>query len=146
MFLAIDRVSKFVYVEFSNSPSRAEGSAFLRGVVKAFPYQIRRVPADNGVAFTRDASTKYDMMQRPFDRVCDENGIEHRLPKPYHPWTDGQADCMNRTVKEATAKTLHYDTAHLLRAYVPAFIAAYDLARHLKALKWKMPYQAICSA
>src|ERR1700722_16694374 len=27
-----------------------------------------------------------------FDRVCRENGIEHNLTKPYHPWTNGQAD------------------------------------------------------
>ena len=146
MFLAIDRVSKFVYVEFYDSPGKAEGSAFLRGVVKAFPYQIRRVLTDNGVAFTKNASTRYDMMQHPFDRVCDENGIEHRLTKPYHPWTNGQAERMNRTVKEATTKTFHYDTADLLRAHVLAFIAAYNFAKHLKALKWKTPFQTICSA
>ncbi len=146
MFLAIDRVSKFVYVEFYDSPGKVEGSGFLRGVVKAFPYQIRRVLTDNGVAFTKNASTKYDIMQHPFDRVCDENGIEHRLTKPYHPWTNGQAERMNRTVKDATTKTFHYDTAELLRAHVLAFVAAYNFAKHLKALKWKTPFQAVCNA
>ena len=43
-----------------------------------------------------------------FDRVCDEHGIHHRLTKPYHPWTNGQAERMNRTVKEATVKVFHY--------------------------------------
>jgi len=87
MFLAIDRVSKFAYVEFHDSPGKMEGAAFLRGVVQAFPYQIRRVLTDNGVAFTKNASTKWDTMRHIFDRVCDEHGIEHRLTKPYHPWT-----------------------------------------------------------
>lgn len=36
-----------------------------------------------------------------FDRVCDENGIEHRLTKMNHPWTNGQVERMNRTIKEA---------------------------------------------
>ncbi len=43
-----------------------------------------------------------------FDRDCHENGIEHRLTKPCHPWTNGQAERMNRTVKEATIKTFQY--------------------------------------
>jgi hypothetical protein len=37
MFLAIDRVSKFAYVEFHDSAGKMEGSAFLNAVVKVFP-------------------------------------------------------------------------------------------------------------
>jgi len=33
-----------------------------------------------------------------------------------------------------------------LKAHVPAFFAAYKFAKHLKALKWKTPFQAICDA
>lgn len=36
-----------------------------------------------------------------FDMRCRENGIEHRLTKIKHPWTNGQAERMNRTIKEA---------------------------------------------
>ena len=39
MFLAIDRVSKFVYVEFYDNAGKMNGAAFLRNVVAAFPYQ-----------------------------------------------------------------------------------------------------------
>ena len=82
MVLAIDRVSKFAYAEFHATAERATGAAFMRGVVQAFPYQIRKVLTDNGVAFTKTASTKWDTMRHPFDRVCDEHGIEHKLTKP----------------------------------------------------------------
>ena len=75
MFLAIDRVTKFAYVEFHATAEMATGAAFMRGVVKAFPYQIRKVLTDNGVAFTKNASTKWDTMRHPFDRVCDEHGV-----------------------------------------------------------------------
>ncbi len=38
----------------------------------------------------------------PFDMICEANGIEHRLTKPNHPWTNGQVERMNRTIKDAT--------------------------------------------
>jgi hypothetical protein len=40
MFLAIDRVSKFTYVQFHDSAGKMEGSAFLNVVVEVFPYKI----------------------------------------------------------------------------------------------------------
>jgi transposase InsO family protein len=81
-----------------------------------------------------------------FDRVCREHGIEHRLTKPYHPWTNGQAERMNRTVKEATVKAFHYPDLDALRAHVLAFVTAYNFAKHLKALRWRTPFQAVCDA
>jgi transposase InsO family protein len=150
MFLAIDRVSKFVHVGFYDANTKANGAAFLREVVAAFPYRIHTVLTDNGMAFAdlpkyRDGHTAR-WMGHIFDRVCREHGIEHRLTKPYHPWTNGQAERMNRTVKEATIKAFHYPDLDALRAHVFAFVGAYNFAKHLKALRWRTPFQAVCDA
>ena len=51
MFLAIDRVSKFAYVDFRDACTKANGAAFLREVVEVFPYRIHTVLTDNGMAF-----------------------------------------------------------------------------------------------
>ena len=39
-----------------------------------------------------------------------ENGIEHRPTKIKHPWTNGQVERMNRTIKEATVQRYHSNT------------------------------------
>ena len=51
MFLAIDRVSKFTYVEFHDRTKMLNGAAFLHSVIEAFPYRIHTVLTDNGTAF-----------------------------------------------------------------------------------------------
>ena len=153
MFLAIDRVSKFTVVEFHQSAGKMEGAAFLRHVVDTFPYALHTVLTDNGMAFANLPKNRgrYPEMEAMFgghifDRVCKEHGIEHRLTKPYHPWTNGQAERMNRTVKDATVKTFHYPSLDALKAHVLAFVSAYNFAKYLKAIRWKTPFQHICDA
>jgi hypothetical protein len=83
MFLAIDRVSKFTYVEFHDSAGKMEGSAFLKNVVEVFPYKIHIVLTDNGMAFAdlpknRERPTTRLLGPHIFDRVC----IEHQDGDP----------------------------------------------------------------
>jgi transposase InsO family protein len=85
------------------------GAAFLRSVVKVFPHKIHTALTDNGMAFAdlpknRSGPTARWSMH-VFDRVCREYGIEHRLTKPYHPWTNGQAEGVNRTIRTRRSKS-----------------------------------------
>ena len=78
--------------------------------------------------------------------VCSENDIDHRLTKPKHPWTNGQVERMNRTIKDATVKRFHYEAHEQVRAHLADFVNAYNFARRLKTLKGLTPYEAICKA
>ena len=69
-----------------------------------------------------------------FDMICEADGIEHRLTKPNHPWTNGQVERMNRTIKDATVKRFHSDSHDQLRTHLADFMAAYNFARRLKTL------------
>ena len=81
-----------------------------------------------------------------FELACAQNDIDHRLTKPKHPWTNGQVERMNRTIKEATVKRYHYDDHVQLAAHLENFVAAYNFARRLKTLKGLTPYEFICNA
>ena len=154
LFVAIDRTSKFAFTRLVESAGKMEAAGFLRDLVEVVSYTIHTVLTDNGIpakprsglrAFTSRARDIYDS-QHIFDRVCDEHGIEHRLTKMNHPWTNGQVERMNRTLKDATVKRYHYDSHDELRAHLKLFLDAYNHARRLKALRGLTRYEFICRA
>jgi transposase InsO family protein len=148
LYVAIDRTSKFAFVQLVKKTGRSSASAFLSALVCAVPYKIHTVLTDNGIQFTfppryADGPTaRY--MTHMFEMRCRENGIEHRLTKIKHPWTNGQVERMNRTIKEATVQRYHYDSHRQLEAHLSDFISAYNFARRLKTLKGLTPYEFVC--
>jgi transposase-like protein len=143
LFVAIDRTSKFAYTELHAKAGKMQAAQFLRHFMEALPYRIHTVLTDNGIQFTNRKQDKY-AFEHIFDRVCRESGIEHRTTKVKHPWTNGQVERMNRTIKEATVKRYHYDSHAQLENHLQNFIRAYNFARRLKALKGMTPYEFIC--
>jgi transposase InsO family protein len=145
LFVAIDRTSKFAFARLVESAGKMEAARFLRDLIEAVPYRIHTVLTDNGVQFT---PRKQDIRdgRHIFDRVCDEHGIEHRLTKVNHPWTNGQVERMNRTLKDATVKRYHHDSHDQLRAHLALFVDAYNHARRLKTLRGLTPYEFISQA
>ena len=60
-----------------------------------------------------------------------------------HPWTNGQVERMNRTLKEATVKKYHYATHQQLKQHLYHFLNAYNFAKRLKALRGFSPDECI---
>jgi len=133
---------------------------FLRNFIARLPYRIHTIltpshglqenhcrAVDNAIQFTnrKQDTTAFENI---FDRVCQENGIDHRLTKIAHPsrackhalpgnaWTNGQVERMNRTLSE----TLH----NQLKTHLSDFVDAYNYARRLKTLNGLTPFEYIC--
>jgi transposase InsO family protein len=157
LFVAIDRTSKFAFIELHEKATRRVSADFLRALIKAVPYKIHTVLTDNGTHFTEpsgncwrpaEIKTKIDRHEifraHAFELACAQNGIDHRLTKPKHPWTNGQVERMNRTIKDATVKRFYYETHEQLRKHLANFVTAYNFAKRLKTLKGLTPYEYIC--
>jgi transposase InsO family protein len=135
LFVAIDRTSKFAVAQLVDKANTRTACAFLNALVAAAPYRVEIVLTDNGIQFADLPKNRSGPTARlrghPFDRVCREHGIEHRLTKPNHPWTNGQVERMNRTIKDATVKRYHYESHHQLIRHLDDFVAAYNFGRRL---------------
>ena len=99
LFVAIDRTSKFAVVELVEKADMRTAAAFLEALVEEVPYHIHTVLTDNGIQFADLPKNRQGPTARfrghPFNRICHIHGIEHRLTKPSHPWTNGQVERMN---------------------------------------------------
>lgn len=142
LYVAIDRTSKFAYAELHKSQTKMVAAEFLRNLIKAVPYKIHKVLTDNGIQFTNHDHHK-NAFTHIFLRICNENQIEHRKTKVKHPWTNGQVERMNRTLKEATVNSFHYASHDELKQHLHAYLMAYNFAKRLKAIKGKTPWQFI---
>ena len=142
MFVAIDRTSKFAYVELSEKQGKMQAAQFLRNLIEKIPYKIHTILTDNGVQFTNQRRN-YRALSHIFDRICEENRIEHRLTLPAHPWTNGQVERMNKTIKEATVHRYYYESQTSLQEHLRAFINAYNFAKRLKSLNGLTPWEFI---
>ncbi len=157
LFVAIDRTSKFAFVALHRKALRKTASDFLRHLAQAVPDKINIVLTDIGAHFTTpgaggsaaaliaEALAKGEpFWAHAFEYACATRGIAHRTTKPKQPWTNGQVERMNRTIKDATVKRYHYDDHSQLERHLADFIRAYNFARRHKTLKGLTPYEFIC--
>jgi len=159
LFVAIDRTSKFAFVELHEKATTRVAADFLAALIKAVPYKVHTALTDHGLHFTTPSNTASaaplikealargePVWAHAFEYACAVNDIDHRLTKPKHPWTNGQVERMNRTLKEATVRPYYYESHAQLRQHLADFVSAYNFARRLKTLRGLTPYEAICSA
>jgi hypothetical protein len=87
----------------------------------------------------------------PFDLVCANQKIEHRLTRPYRPQTNGLVERFNRRITEAIGREPKRGSArrtfpcHAERdAFLNRFVADYNRTR-LKCLGYLAPLEALAN-
>jgi transposase InsO family protein len=157
LFVAIDRTSKFAFTQLHPRATTRIAGDFLRALVKPVPYKVHTVLTDNGIHFTDPKGGTWNPTEirqmladkelfraHAFEYACALLDIDHRLTRPAHPWTNGQVERMNRTIKKATVRRFHYETHQDLERHLADFVNAYNFAKRLKTLKGLTPYEFIC--
>ena len=146
LFVGIDRVSKYAYIELVDRMTIENAVTFLKDFIADCPFKIHTILTDNGSQFTYALLAEHLRPKdkiHPFDAVCEAEGIRHKLTKFKHPWTNGQVEVMNKIIKKNTTKKYHYDSVDDLKKHLMAFLLAYNFQRKLKALNFKSPYDTV---
>jgi transposase-like protein/transposase len=144
LFVAIDRASRWVYLEIRASKTDYNASSFLENLIKKAPFKISKILTDNGCEFT-------DRFQRPdktpsgnhlFDQTCTENNIEHRLIKPYNQQTNGMVERFNGRISEVIQQT-RFISAQELKKTIMNYLRLYNHHIPQSSLGYLAPVQAL---
>jgi transposase-like protein len=155
-FVAIDRATRYVYLEIHPKRDANTAAGFLQRFLADFPYPVHTILTDNGSEFTDRFAV--DMKNKPHDRpsgrhpfdlVCTQHKIDHRLTKPYRPQTNGLVERFNRRIVETIGRQPKRGIAHRLfashaerDAFLNRFVHDYNRTR-LKCLGYLAPIQAL---
>ena len=145
LFVAIDRATRWVFVQIKGNKTAASARAFLHALHKACPIQITRVLTDNGKEFTDRLFASRERQpsgNHEFDQLCQELGIEHRLTKPRTPRTNGMVERFNGRIADVL-KTHRFNSAEDLEQTLMRYVTLYNHQLPQSALHSKTPMQAM---
>jgi transposase-like protein len=116
LFVAIDRATRWVYLEIRPTKSAQDGADFLAALTRAAPMKIRTILTDNGGEFTDRFTPRGERTptgRHLFDQVCSGQGIEHRLIQPWKPQTNGMVERFNGRITNELAATRFANSTEL---------------------------------
>jgi transposase-like protein len=145
-FLAIDRVTRMLFLEIYEHKDDEAAADFLLKCLDFFPFRIHRILTDNGREYTlKSARNRWGKItvNSLFDIVCEIAGIKHKLTKVKHPWTNGMAERAVRTVKDHTIKVHHYADISQMACGIKTFQDYHNQYRKLKVLANKSPVEVM---
>lgn len=144
LFVAIDRATRWVYLQ--SYPNQNEKSAcdFLRRVRQACPVKIQKLLTDNGSQFTDrfTSATKEVSGEHAFDKACALLQIEHRLSPPRHPQTNGMVERFNGRISELVKQT-RFASAAELESTLQHYLQVYNHHIPQRALGHISPIEAL---
>ena len=145
LFAAIDRATRWVYVEIHQDKTARSAQRFLSHLIEKAPFKINQVLTDNGKEFTdRFCATgqREPTGNHLFDQVCTESGIEHRLTKPRTPQTNGMIERFNGRIADVLATT-RFDSSESLAHTITRYVRIYNQHIPQKALGHIAPIAAM---
>jgi transposase InsO family protein len=151
LYVAIDRLTRYVYSEILYDLSPKTAAGFVERFVDFFPYKVNVILTDNGFEWTDRCSVRVKPKgtgNHAVDVFCKRSKIVHKLTRIRRPQTNGMVERFNRRVNEAIArknkiaknggKNSFY--SHEERnIFVMRFIDNYNKTR-LRCLNYNAPY------
>lgn len=138
MFVGIDDFSRELYVTIQPDKTQYSSKRFLEQVLDECPYIIEQAYSDNGTEYKGNE-------QHAFGKLCKKNGIEQRFTKVKHPWTNGKAERVIRTLMEMWHSKTEFKNRNHRRLELIRFVNYYNTVKTHKGIDENTPMEKLIS-
>lgn len=139
-YTAIDEYTRLRILWFSKEHSTYDSSKFVELIIKKFPFKIEEIQTDNGFEFTTrlNSNPKKRGEKTIFEYTLEENGIKHKLIKPYTPRHNGKVERSHRKDQERFYYKKIFYSLEDLKNRAKYWIKEYNNFP-MRPLKWLSP-------
>jgi len=136
-FVAIDDYSRYLFADIL--PDRTQWSAFIFGetALKRLSFPIECWYTDRGREYC-GSDKKHE-----FVKFLKKQQIQQKTTKPKHPWTNGKAERVIKTLLNDWLKQNHFTSREERRKSLYQFVDWYNCQRPHSALKGQTPFQRL---
>lgn len=130
LFVAIDDHSRWLFADIFPDKTSYSAAIFLEEVRRALPFVLTGIYSDNGSEYKgKEGHAVHDL--------CKSLKISHHFTKVKHPWTNGKAERVIRTLMEewhAKTRSNHISRDHR-RRHLYAYVDWYNQQRHHQTIE-----------
>lgn len=137
LFVGIDDFSRELYAAIMPDKTSLSSQRFLQQMLEECPYTIECIYSDNGTEY------KGIIPDHAFAVTCAVHGISQRFTKVKHPYTNGKAERVIRTVREMWHEKEQFQSHDHRMISLNRFINFYNTVKPHSGLKGKTPYEVL---
>jgi len=136
LHMAIDDYSRWAYADILPDKTSYSSAIHLEEVIKAMPFKIESVYSDNGPEYKGNKNNV-------FVKSCQRHRINQKFTKPHHPYTNGKAERMIKTLMSEWHKYRHFISREQRRRFLYAYVNWYNQVRPHQSLNNQSPLQRL---
>lgn len=138
LYVGIDDASRFLVADILPEKTGDASAIFLETCTMRMPFLISCHYSDNGSEFKGSVT-------HPLSVSCNLYGIKQRFTKPRHPWTNGKAERVIRTLLEEWLIETRGLNKTERRLSLYRYVEYYNHERPHRSLKGLTPFQKLMS-
>lgn len=136
LFVAIDDCTRYLAADILPDKTQWSAAVFLKVTVPRLPFAVECHYSDNGREYR--GTDEHAFMQ-----ACDDLGIEQAFTKVKHPWTNGKAERVIRTLMEQWFRKNRFTSREERRRSLYRFVDWYNHHRPHRGINGLTPIQKL---